>query len=114
MLWHMAASSRYAEIRSMVMDRARRRIRHTTGPNAWSFPEWWGVESANSGADSTLAVQFALDSGFPVRFNQNYNVERVTITGGQLLDGQNTATTSTSLHLLPFAQIQRDARVPCT
>ena len=58
-------------------------------PNAWAYPEWWGASPTNTGVDDTTAVQFALDCGFPVRFLQSYNVERVTMTGGTVLDGSN-------------------------
>eukprot|EP01050_Picozoa_sp_SAG11_P021786 SAG11_NODE_3954_length_2134_cov_1.565602_2_plen_365_part_00 len=57
-------------------------------PNAWVSPEWWGVAAQDTGADDTLGVQFALDAGFPIRFLQSYNVARVTIGGGTILDGQ--------------------------
>ena len=42
---------------------------------------------SDSGGDDTPAVQFAFDSGYPVRFLQNYAVDRVTIGGALLLDG---------------------------
>jgi hypothetical protein len=58
-------------------------------PNAWAYPEWWGASPKNTGVDDTMAVQFALDCGFPVRFLQSYSVERVTMTGGTVLDGSN-------------------------
>jgi hypothetical protein len=60
-------------------------------PNSWASPEWWGVSPQDTGVDDTSAVQFALDSGHPVRFLQSYNVARVTITGGTILDGQDHA-----------------------
>ena len=47
----------------------------------------WGAAGA-SGVDDTHAVQFALDSGAPVRLMQSYAVSRVTIAGGgRVFDG---------------------------
>jgi hypothetical protein len=57
-----------------------------TGPVAWAYPEMWGAVGAGQlgssdqpppsgvGHDSTAAVQFALDSGAPVLFLQDYAV----------------------------------------
>ena len=56
-------------------------------PNDFAYPEWWGAPVSDSGGDDTPAVQFAFDSGYPVRFLQNYAVDRVTIGGALLLDG---------------------------
>ena len=70
--------------------------------NSWAPPEWWGAMPADSGADSTAAVQFALDSGHPTTFLSDYRVDRVTIGGGTMLDGQDHA-------LLGAAKVSRNA-----
>ena len=60
-------------------------------PVSWCSPEWWGAVAADSGVDSTAAVQFALDSGHPVTFLSDYRVSRVTVGAGTVLDGQGHA-----------------------
>ena len=77
-------------------------VGNSASANSWAPPEWWGAMPADSGVDSTAAVQFALDSGHPVSFLSDYRVDRVTIGGGTMLDGQDHA-------LLGAAKVDRNA-----
>jgi len=92
-----------------------------TGPVAWAYPEMWGAVGAGQlgnsdqppssgvGHDSTAAVQFALDSGAPVLFLQDYAVSRVTLCGGnRMLDGQNHWLIGNQLRTITSKQSKSD------
>jgi hypothetical protein len=55
----------------------------------WVTPEWWGAADS-VWADSTVAVQSAIDSGNPgVLLLMTYQVSRITLVGsGRLLEGR--------------------------